>query len=371
MTPRYPAPPVSVVLPMLTLVTGGMGGTETYARELTNSLASCPSVDVLTMVPRSAAGFSGGVRELVSTEVVGGGSTGERLRSQMHALRSPRLRSTLAGADVAHFPFSVPVPRPPRNTPWVQTIHDVQHFDFPSFFPRLERGYRRLAYDAPARRAAAVITISRFSRDRIVEHLRVPPERVRVAHLGVNTEEFSPRRGPRENFVLYPARGWPHKNHQRLVRAMHRVRKTHPGMRLVLTGGGLDALGTLPPWVENRGLVPRGELVELYRSAACLAFPSLYEGFGLPPLEAMASGCPVASSTAGSLPEICGDAAVMFDPLDPDAIAAAIIEAVSARERLATAGLERVTRFTWKACADTHADLYREVAVAYLHRRGS
>jgi glycosyltransferase involved in cell wall biosynthesis len=370
LTARDPVRPVSVVLPMLTLVTGGMGGTETYARELTKGLAVSPSVDVLTLVPRGAAGFSGGGRELVSSEVLGGGSTGERLRSQMQALRSSRLRSAVAGADVAHFPFSVPVPRPPRGTPWVQTIHDVQHFDFPSFFPRLERAYRRLAYDGPARRADAVITISQFSRERIIKHLRVAPERVRVAPLGVDTDEFSPRRGPRGDFVLYPARGWPHKNHQRLVRAMHRVRETHPGMRLVLTGGGLDALGTLPAWVENRGLVPREELVELYRSAACLAFPSLYEGFGLPPLEAMASGCPVASSNAGSLPEICGDAAVLFDPHEPDAIAAAIIEAVSARDRLAAAGLERVTRFTWKACADIHADLYREVAADHPHRRG-
>jgi glycosyltransferase involved in cell wall biosynthesis len=101
------------------------------------------------------------------------------------------------------------------------------------------------------------------------------------------------------------------------------------------------------------------ELRELYRTAACMVFPSLYEGFGLPPLEAMASGCPVASSTAGSLPEIVGDAAVLFDPHDPEAIASAIRTAIARTEELQKLGLEQVQKFTWEHCADVHEQAYR------------
>ena len=106
---------------------------------------------------------------------------------------------------------------------------------------------------------------------------------------------------------------------------MELVRRDAPALRLVLTGGGLESLGDLPSWVDNRGLVSREELLSLYQRAACLAFPSRYEGFGLPPLEAMASGCPVAAAAAGSLPEVCGDAATMFDPDDAADMAQAIL----------------------------------------------
>ena len=189
--------------------------------------------------------------------------------------------------------------------------------------------------------------------------------RVHVAHLGVDTDHYLPQRGERDRFVLYPARGWPHKNHARLVEAMHLVRREQaPDMRLVLTGGGLDDLGELPQWVDKRGLVNQEELRELYGRAACLAFPSRYEGFGLPPLEAMASGCPVAAARAGSLPEICGDAAEMFDPDDAGDIARAVLAAVAVGPRRVDAGLEQCARFTWKACAEAHVRVYRDVARA-------
>ena len=244
----------------------------------------------------------------------------------------------------------------------VQTIHDVQHRDLPGLFSAQERAYRAIAYDRAARRADRVITISEFCKERVVDRLGVEPDRVTVAHLGVDTDLFSAHDGPREPFVLYPARVWPHKNHARLVAAVALLRERLPDVRLVLTGGGADALGPVPDWVEHRGRVSESDLRDLYRSAACLGFPSLYEGFGLPPLEAMASGCPVAASTSGSLPEVCGDAAVMFDPLDVPAIAAALHEAVTSRERLVPQGLRRAAAFTWRACADVHAQTYHELA---------
>ncbi|MGN6130527.1 MAG: glycosyltransferase family 4 protein [Nocardioidaceae bacterium] len=351
---------LSVAMPMLTLVPGGMGGTETYARELTRELESIPFLSLKTIVPARIAGFSPRSMEIASSSVTGGDSTVGRIRSQAQASRSQHLRAVLGEADVIHYPFTVPVPFL-RRKPRVLTIHDLQHRDLPANFSKSELAYRRVTYDAAARQARAVITVSEFSRRRIVDRLRLPPDRVHVAPLGVNLSEFRPDTGPKDNFVLYPARGWPHKNHARLIRAMHLVRHSRPDLRLVLTGGNLS-IGSLPAWVENRGLVSRQELIRLYRSASCLAFPSLYEGFGLPPLEGMASGCPVAASDAGSLPEICGDAAVMFDARNPELIAAAILQAVNQGPRLIEAGFKRAARFTWRRCAEAHVAVYQEVA---------
>jgi len=114
--------------------------------------------------------------------------------------------------------------------------------------------------------------------------------------------------------------------------------------------------------VDLKGLVSYDELKALYRSAAVLAFPSLYEGFGLPPLEAMASGCPVAASDAGSIPEVCGEAAVLFKALDVKSIASGIIEAIDRRDELTSRGAHQVQKFTWERCRDVHLAVYRRVA---------
>lgn len=351
-------------LPMLNLVRGGMGGSETYARELTRELAVADGIDVTAYVARLAAGFSEGVPERVITRVRGGESVRDRLLSQLAARCSRELRTGLQAAEVVHYPLSVPAPPAPRGVPWAVTLLDVQHHDLAELFSRAELAYRTITYDRPARRAAAVLTISEFSKQQIVRHLGIDPDRVHVAHLGVDTEHFEPVVGDREDFVLYPARGWPHKNHRALIEAMALVREERPDLRLVLTGGGLDDLGDLPEWVDRRGLVSREELLSLYQRASCLVFPSRYEGFGLPPLEAMASGCPVAAASAGSLPEICGDAAVLFDPDDVRDIARAVLAAGARGRELAVLGLERCRRFTWAACAEVHREVYLRLGEA-------
>ena len=367
---QTPGRPITVPLPMLTLVRGGMGGSETYVRELTRGLAQRPEILATAVVSESATGFSQGVPERVAGHIRGGASAVGRVTTQLQAaLTSRPLRRYLRAADVVHYPLSVPAPPPPRGVPYVQTLLDVQHHDLRELFGRAEVAYRALTYDRPARKAAAVITISEFSKRQIVQRLGVPAERVHVAHLGVDTEHFVPHRGAREDFVLYPARGWPHKNHARLLAAMELVRLEVPQLRLVLTGGGLEALGELPPWVENRGLVSRAELLSLYQRASCLVFPSRYEGFGLPPLEAMASGCPVAAARAGSLPEICGDAAMMFDPDDAADMARAVLAARELGDRAVDRGLEQCKRFTWDACVDAHVRVY--TAVSGVRARGS
>ena len=203
--------------------------------------------------------------------------------------------------------------------------------------------------------------ISEFVRERAVDRLGLDPDRVRVVPLGVAHDRLSPGGETREPFLLYPARLWAHKNHARLFEAFAQLRRGRPELRLVLTGGGHEG-ASLPEGVESRGLVSDNELARLYRSAACLVFPSLYEGFGLPPLEAMACGCPVAASRAGAIPETCGDAAVLFDAYDPAAIAAGVTEALGRSDELRARGLEHAARFTWEATARGHDEVYRRLA---------
>jgi len=345
---------------MLTLVPGGMGGSETYARAIAAELVTRDDVELTTVVPGPARGFEPRAREVCVDEVAGGPSATDRVGALVRSRLARRgVRRELGDVDVLHVPFTTVTPPPARGQALVQTLHDVQHLDLPELFGVAERAYRRVAYERWARRSDAVLTVSRFAKDRIVHHLGIAPERVHVAHLGVDRTQFTPQLGAREDFLYYPARGWAHKNHAVLVEAVALLRRERPGLRLVLTGGALDRLGTLPEWVEVRGHVTWDEVRDLYRRAAALVFPSLYEGFGLPPIEAMASGCPVAASAAGSLPEICGDAAEMFDPTDPAAVAAGVQRALDRSHELAQRGLVRAARFTWQACADAHVAAFR------------
>jgi glycosyltransferase involved in cell wall biosynthesis len=186
-----------------------------------------------------------------------------------------------------------------------------------------------------------------------------------VIHLGLDHELFRPDVGKaKQPFLLYPANPWPHKNHERLFEAFRRVRQARPELRLVLTGTGLERLSNIPEGVDIRGRVSREELAGLYRSASALVFPSLYEGFGQPPLEAMASGTPVAASRAGSLPEVCADAAFYFDPTSAEEIAEAIVAVLDRPDQLIRRGLDRAASFTWDATARRHDDVYRALAAA-------
>lgn len=338
-----------------------MGGSETYAKALTEHLADEADVDAAVVLPESAAGFSAGIPERVVRGLRIGHSNSQRLWGVARTMaRAPGIRKQFADADVVHYPFTVPVPRALRSQATVQSLLDIQHLDLPQLFSRAELLYRRPFYEGFAKRTDAIVTISHFAKQRIVEQLSIDADRIHVAHLGVDQSRYTPVLGDRANFVLYPARGWPHKNHARLIEAMKIARKSIPDLKLVLTGGGQSTLRDLPEWVDRRGLVEPQELLSLYQTASALVYPSLYEGFGLPPLEAMASGCPVAVSNAGSLPEIVGDAAVQFDPTDPAAIAQGMIEAIEHGPTLAAAGLAHVKRFTWSACADAHVVAYRD-----------
>jgi glycosyltransferase involved in cell wall biosynthesis len=348
---------VRVGISLLTLAPGDLGGSETYARQLVKALPAVRRLDYTVFVPAHAKDAAG---SLPATEVgepaVGRRGPARIAAMALSAFRSRNVRSQLETVDVVHYALTVPVPA--TKGPTVVTLHDVQHRDLPEFFGPARRSFRRIAYDRATRSASAVIVTSDFVRGRALELLELDPTLVHVIPHGINHTLFRPGEEEREPFILYPARPWPHKNHVRLFEAFATLRTTRPQLRLVLTGGGLERLGQLPDGVERWGAVSNAELASLYRRAAVLAFPSLYEGFGMPPLEAMASGCPVAAANTAAIPEICGDAAVLFDPLDPESIAAGILEADGRSDELREKGLAHAAGFTWSETARMHEDAY-------------
>lgn len=346
-----------IAIPLLTLVPGRLGGSETYVRELLAGLGRTGRHEYLAVLPPVAPDASAGLPSVVAREYRAARTIPQRLLAMGDAWARPaRLRRHLAGATVVHYPLAIRLPT--SRAPSVVTLHDLQHLDLPAMFPRSERLFRRVAWHPSIEGADRVIVISDFVRQRAVELLGLDESRLRVVPLGLDHARLRPG-GEREGFLLYPARRWPHKNHERLFEAFALLRRERPGLRLVLTGGG--DFSDVPDGVEARGHLPFAEVVELLRRAAALVFPSLYEGFGLPPLEAMACGCPVACSNAAALPEVVGDAARLFDPHDPAAIAAAVRDVLDAPGEWAARGLARAADFSWDATAQATDDVYAEL----------
>jgi glycosyltransferase involved in cell wall biosynthesis len=343
-----------VAISLLTLVPGELGGSETYARELLRALRASSELDVQVLAPPVAPDAGEGLPTIVQRDYGVARTPGERLLAMTRA----SLRRRDIAAAVVHYPLTVALPR--VRVPSIVTLHDVQHLDLPQLFSRAERAWRRVAWHRSVRSAARVIVLSEFVRDRAIEKLRLRPGAIRVVPPGVDHARFRPGDAEREPFLLYPARPWPHKNHARLYEAFVSLRAERPGLRLVLTGGG--DFGAVPEGVEVRGRVSDDELAHLYRTAAAVVFPSLYEGFGQPPLEAMASGCPVACSNVAALPEVAADAACLFDPRDPNAIAEGIRDVLDTPDGWRAKGLARAAQFSWEATARRTEAVYSELA---------
>lgn len=245
-------------------------------------------------------------------------------------------------------------------------LHDAAVFDHPeAYTPAFVAWYRRL-FRRLGHGAQALFTVSAFSQQRLAACLGVPPSRFMVLpnaadHLqGVTPDErVLDRHGLRDaRFVLAVASANPTKNLARLVQAYATL--PTPDFGLVIVGGGNaqvfagGASAEDPPGVVRTGALDDAPLLALYRHAQALVFPSLYEGFGLPPLEAMSQGCPVAAAEAASLPEVCGDAALWFDPMSVPAIAAAlqrIVHDAPLRARLVAAGHARAAAWRWADAA--------------------
>jgi glycosyltransferase involved in cell wall biosynthesis len=240
------------------------------------------------------------------------------------------------------------------SVPTVLTVHDLAILRHPEVFPRWHRLYGSAGLVKVLRAADAVVAVSEFTRGEVVALAGVPAERVRVVPNGVD-EVFSADGSTTDgDYVLTVATLEPRKNLQRVVEAARIA-----GVELRVVGargwGGVD----VPGWV---GEIPDSELAALYRGARCAVYASLYEGFGLPVLEAMASGTPVVTSRGGATEEVAGGAAVLVDPLAPESIAAGIADARARRDELVPLGLARAREFTWERAADGVESLWRELA---------
>jgi glycosyltransferase involved in cell wall biosynthesis len=346
-----------VGISLLTLVPGISGGSETYARELVRALGRTGAHEYTAFLPTIASDVDGLPAEVV-TEYRATRSTPGRMAAMARGwFVGGRLAQRFAGLDAVHFPLTVTVPRM-ESLPTATTILDVQHELLPQFFSRAERAYRRVVYARSARESECVITISHHAAAAIVERLGVPEDRVRPIHLGLDHDLFRPGTTPREEFLLYPARSWPHKNHARLFDAFGELRRRHAGLELVLTSYD----GPVPEGARSLGHVSRTELVDLYQRAAALVFPSLYEGFGQPPLEAMACGCPVACSNVASLPEVVGDAARLFDPTRTEELVDAAEDVLANGDAWRARGFARAAGFSWEETARRHDEVYAELA---------
>jgi glycosyltransferase involved in cell wall biosynthesis len=261
--------------------------------------------------------------------------------------------------DVLHCPtFHAPLH---AAMPLVATFHDLAVLRLPAAFNRWSRLYGAHVLERVARSLSAVIAVSEFTRDELVELLGVPEGRVHVVPNGVGPPFTPTGAAAGGEYVLAVATLEPRKNLDRLVRAFEQADLGGCELRVVGAAGWGDV--TIDgPRVRWLGEVADDELAALYRGALCVAYVSLYEGFGLPVLEAMACGAPVVASTAPALRELGGDAVVAVDPLDTDAIARGLEEAIARHDDLRARGLERAGGYTWERTAERTAEVYRTVA---------
>ncbi len=285
--------------------------------------------------------------------------------------------------DVFHAPgYTMPLM---TTTPSVVTIHDVIAMKYPEFCSRMNRLHYRLVLPPTAAKAARIITTTGYTRDDIVDTLGVPEDKIDVIPLGVH-ESFVPiedgsalasvrrRYGLPPEFVLFVGNLEPKKNIGRIIEAFNTLRKSRSIPHALAVVGRKEWLfKDLKRMVRLLGLerhvfflgnVPLSDLVLLYNAADVFIFPSLYEGFGIPPLEAMACGTPVVTSNRSSLPEVVGDAAVTVDPLSTGEIAQALHAVLTGdelRRTLRERGLNRAKLFSWESTARKTMEVYGKV----------
>jgi glycosyltransferase involved in cell wall biosynthesis len=330
-------------------------GDESYIENLLRELVPIAGDLRLAAVTRDAALLPEGVEPI---------ELPARSQVARMAVRLPRRLRSLRPA-LAHFLHVVP---PAYRGPAVLTVQDLSFEADRSLMRPRDRLFFRTLVRPSAKRAARVLTGSERTRDDLVERYGIPARKVVLTPYGVDPA-FTPE-GPTPDgapYALYVSALHPRKDPLAAVEALALL----PGeLRLVLVGPDKGLGGdvrsavsrlALDRRVDVRGHVSKSELAALYRGAGCLVFPSRYEGFGLPIVEAMASGTPVVTTAAGATTEVAGDAAVVVEAGNPVALAGGIERALADRERLVAAGLERVRRYSWAETARRTLAVYREL----------
>jgi glycosyltransferase involved in cell wall biosynthesis len=261
---------------------------------------------------------------------------------------------------------------PPANCPKVTTVHDLIPFKYPQTTTDSIRHAHKKKLAWVIRESNKIIAVSESTKKDLISILRVPEEKITVIPEGVE-ERYRPQppemiervkkhyqTGDEYLFTLSTIE--PRKNQAALIQAFEIVRRDYPRLKLLIAGR-LRQDGSLPKaeGVITPGYIPDADMPALYSGCQVFVFPSLYEGFGLPPLQAMACGAPVAVSNVSSLPEVVGEAGVLFDPRDPQEIAAGIIEAIQNRSQLRPKSLTQASKFSWKTAAEDTYKVYQEL----------
>ena len=360
---------------------GDVGGSETYVRAIVAALARRTDVDVMLFCSRStAATFA--EQPNISISVISNGeySPLRRLVSENFRLawaaRADRVSALLSPANFA-------APMLATRVPQVVTVHDFQHDELPQYFSRTTRTARTMMFRATFARVDHVIAISEHTRRSAISRYRLRPDRITTIYEGVGNEpdvsredieQSRQRYGLRRPFFIYPAMAAAHKNHATLLRAFRGYVASSTECDLVLAGKQTEISGDISRQVRQLGIedrvhelgyLPRRDLLELVAGAKALLFPSLFEGFGLPVLEAMQLRVPVIASTATSIPEVAGDAALLVDPLDGDAWSRAMLDLAAdgdLRAELTRRGLRQIAHFSWDVCGSKTLDIARRVA---------
>ncbi|MBW2964677.1 glycosyltransferase family 4 protein [Candidatus Woesearchaeota archaeon] len=274
--------------------------------------------------------------------------------------------------DILHLPHpSFPFLKRPKAKV-VVTVHDLIPLIHPSMHNARRRFYFRYLLPGYLKKADAIIAVSESTRKDLMKILNIPSKKIHVVHNGIDLSQFRPSK-TKQDYILYMGTLEPRKNIEGLLKAFAIIRHNGFDHKLIIAGKkGWDYKGIfrlirklkLENHVVYKGYSRGRERQELYRKAKMLVWPSFYEGFGLPPLEAMASGTPVVTSDVSSIPEVVGDAAILVNPDHPRDIARGIIEVLSSKERyeeLVRKGLERSKLFSLNHMIDKTFDVYRTV----------
>lgn len=341
----------------LYLIPGGVGGTEIYLRGLVDALDKLPCPHTFVVFSNQETGPMGRHPSVLPVRAA---SRPARLLYEQFRLPAVLRRH---GIEALLNPgFTAPA-RPP--CPQVTVFHDLQHKRHPEYFRWFDLPFWELFLSISIRRSSRIIAVSEATRDDLIRYYRVPASKIDIVHHGVDPAFFELGRKREDGgYVLCPSTTHPHKNHARLLRAFARLRLRHPEARLVLTGvrgfaaaeveGQVKSL-RLEDAVDIRGWVPREELYDAYRRARAFIYPSTFEGFGIPPLEALAAGLPAALSGIEPVRALCSGAGRFFDPNDEDALLAALETVLydeAERARLSAAGPERAAAYTWRRAAE-------------------
>jgi glycosyltransferase involved in cell wall biosynthesis len=354
-----------------------LGGNESYATNLIEALAQIDHTNRYTLFVTKAAAIERFADRWPNFKV-------QRTLPHTPLVRIPLTLSRELRrnpVDLLHVQYTAP---PFAPCPIVTTIHDLAFEHLPETFNRRSWMQMRLTVRLTARRAAHIITVSDYSRADIIRTYRIPPERITVTPEAA-AESFFPVRnetelkriretyGIQENYILSLSSIQPRKNLVRLIEAYSCLRGVRPEVKLpqlVLVGkrGWLEhetfraaersALGNE---ILFTGYVPEGDLAALYSGAICFVYPSYFEGFGLPVVEAMQCGVPVIAGNRTSLPEVLGNAGVLFDPFDTQALVKSLTQVLGDpeyRAELSSKGLERARNFKWQKTAQMTLGVY-------------